>query len=847
MIHHQPDQQLCDDDELIAVLRDGEDAAEHKDVVEHIEQCPRCQKRFDELAAGAQDWSKARQAILNDDPCPENRVGSAKWDYSLRNEGPVAWTESMASQLLSPASHPELLGRLGRYDVERLIGSGGMGIVFKAHDSELNRPVAIKILAPYLSSSGPARKRFAREARAAAAVVHEHVVPIYNVETDRETPFLVMHYIAGESLQGRIDREGGLELCEILRIGMQVASGLSAAHQQGLVHRDIKPSNILMEQGVERALITDFGLARAADDASLTRTGFHPGTPQYMSPEQAAGEQVDARSDLFSLGSVLYTMCTGRPPFRAETSLGVLRRITDVEPRPIREINPTIPDWLCSIISKLMAKKADDRFASAMEVAELLEDCLAHVQQPSTARLPEGLLEKPGSRLSTIRLRKFGVYAMLAVVSSFVLSMLLMQPPEKTPQDDVPATATQAEDVVTKQVFPAEVVNEVHIEHSQPLFGVWTVEKIVSSGEVVPADKAPGEIEFRGNQMIWKRTGKTAGADKVFEFELDMSKSPHWLTFRSQDPKRPQPVLALLDTSGRYQSYQELGNSPGAEEQLPQLRIFSLRDADGNPSAERPTQIGTGEEPGTDLIVLKLKSPFIDTMQVYPIGDAISDSLFVDIPTINAESPASEMVKAKIAAEADLLVKQIEKSFGPCNLIDFDPSSMALVIDHNASAHDKISQFLQLRAPSAKKPIRLSVIGVSSEWMAEKHQEQFERWFGNAKTLSSEEVANVRSWQSTFLQTVGNDVQLTAGKPYTYTPKHSRIPVTIMARHLAQQDSECGMLQVRLDMSGTDGSRTSVVGSLSLDDSGSGLVLHQHGSDNFFWLVVPLFEAHKSN
>ena len=428
MIHQKPDQQLCEDDKLIAVLRDGEDAAQHQEVVEHIEQCPRCQKRFDELAAGAQDWTKARQALLNDDPCSENRVGSAKWDYSLRNEGPVAWTESMASQLLSPASHPELLGRIGRYDVERLIGSGGMGIVFKAHDSELNRPVAIKILAPYLSSSGPARKRFAREARAAAAVVHEHVVPIYNVETEREVPFLVMHYIAGESLQGRIDREGALELCEILRIGMQVASGLSAAHQQGLVHRDIKPSNILMEQGVERALITDFGLARAADDASLTRTGFHPGTPQYMSPEQAAGEQVDARSDLFSLGSVLYTMCTGRPPFRAETSLGVLRRITDVEPRPIREINPNIPEWLCVIISKLMAKRADDRFTSAQEVAELLEDCLAHVQQPTSSPLPSSLVPHAATvRRSVSNVTRTGVMIMLGTLGISLLGMFLWQ------------------------------------------------------------------------------------------------------------------------------------------------------------------------------------------------------------------------------------------------------------------------------------------------------------------------------------------------------------------------------------------------------------------------------------
>ena len=133
----------------------------------------------------------------------------------------------------------------------------------------------------------------------------------------------------------------------------------------------MKPANILLADGIERVKLTDFGLARAADDASLTKTGVIAGTPQYMSPEQARGEPVDQRSDLFSLGSVLYAMCTGRPPFRAETSYGVLRRITDEEPRPIREINPEIPDWLCGIVAKLMSKRPDDRFQSAREVAGL--------------------------------------------------------------------------------------------------------------------------------------------------------------------------------------------------------------------------------------------------------------------------------------------------------------------------------------------------------------------------------------------------------------------------------------------------------------------------------------------
>ena len=221
------------------------------------------------------------------------------------------------------------------------------------------------MLAPHLGSSGAARKRFAREAQAAAAVVHDNVMEIHGVADVQGLPYLVMPYVRGPSLQHRLDEDGPLAVVEILRIGMQAANGLAAAHAQGLVHRDVKPANILLADGVERVKLTDFGLARAADDASLTKTGIIAGTPQYMSPEQARGEPVDQRSDLFSLGSVLYAMCTGRAPFRAETSYGVLRRVTDEEPRAIREINSEIPEWLCQVIARLMAKQPDARFDSA--------------------------------------------------------------------------------------------------------------------------------------------------------------------------------------------------------------------------------------------------------------------------------------------------------------------------------------------------------------------------------------------------------------------------------------------------------------------------------------------------
>ena len=258
-----------------------------------------------------------------------------------------------------------------------MLGQGGSGIVLKAFDEELHRVVAIKVLLPQLAATSPPRKRFLREARCSAAVRHEHVVQIYAVE-DQPIPYLVMEYIAGENLQQKLDRVGPLEVPEVLRIGCEIARGLAAAHAAGLIHRDIKPANILLEDGaVPRVKLTDFGLARTADDASITQSGLIAGTPLYMAPEQARGQALDQRADLFSLGSVLYVMCSGRPPFRASTSLAVLNRVAEDTPRPIREIIPEVPDWLCAIIAKLHAKKPDERFASAHEVAELFACHLA--------------------------------------------------------------------------------------------------------------------------------------------------------------------------------------------------------------------------------------------------------------------------------------------------------------------------------------------------------------------------------------------------------------------------------------------------------------------------------------
>jgi hypothetical protein len=301
-------------------------------------------------------------------------------------EKSAAWTESLP--FLAPCNKPDRIGQLDHYEIIELVGHGGMGAVLRAFDTKLSRVVAVKVMAPELAANPTAVKRFQREATAAAAVHHDHVVTIHSVEPAHKPPYLVMQFVEGQTLQQKIDQKGALDLRQILRIGSQMAAGLAAAHKHGLVHRDVKPANILLENGVERVKITDFGLARAADDLEVTRIGLIAGTPQYMSPEQARGEPIDARSDLFSLGSVLYTMCTGRPAFRAETTLGVLRRVCDDAPRPIREVNPEIPEWLEAIVNKLLAKDPAERLQTAAEVANLLGQHLAHLQQPQSNAAP---------------------------------------------------------------------------------------------------------------------------------------------------------------------------------------------------------------------------------------------------------------------------------------------------------------------------------------------------------------------------------------------------------------------------------------------------------------------------
>jgi eukaryotic-like serine/threonine-protein kinase len=385
----------CDPEQLRRLLDDRLDEPEQDELAAHLESCPGCRRTLDAMAAGTHWWSAAR-AFLAPEPTSEGSK-SLPADEDL--------------SFLAPSEDPTHLGRIGPYEIVEVIGRGGMGVVLKGLDPMLNRFVAIKVLAPELATSATARRRFAREGQAAAAIGHDHIVAIHAVDTSGVLPYLVMQYVPGKSLQERVDRSGPLAVIEIVRIGMQAAQGLAAAHKVGLIHRDIKPSNILLENCIERVKISDFGLARAVDDASLTRSGVVAGTPQYMSPEQARGEPIDHRTDLFSLGSVLYALCTGRPPFRADSTMAVLRRVSDQSPRPIRELNPEIPDWLAAIVAKLHAKDPAERFQTAEEVADLLGRCLVYLREPTRHPLPFPVSRPRKSR------RRLAIAAGLAILT----------------------------------------------------------------------------------------------------------------------------------------------------------------------------------------------------------------------------------------------------------------------------------------------------------------------------------------------------------------------------------------------------------------------------------------------
>jgi serine/threonine protein kinase/WD40 repeat protein len=389
----------------------------------HLDTCRRCQQVLEQL-----DWTASEAWPINltaelaplAEPLRQAMQSLKDSSVQLLTTAGIKGERPLPVSLLWGA--PEE-GWLGPYEIRGVIGRGGMGVVLKAFDPALCRLVAIKVLAPHLAGCSAARRRFAREGRAAAAVSHEHVVAIHAVAEAAGLPYLVMEYVPGISLQERLDRSGPLDARSALRIAIQAAWGLAAAHAQGLVHRDVKPANILLENAVERVKLTDFGLARAVDDARLTQSGMISGTPEYMAPEQARGGPTDHRADLFSLGSVLYAMVTGRTPFHAGTPLAVLQRVCADEPAPVRQLNPAVDAWLANVIAILHAKEPGQRFGSAAELAGVLGQYLTHLEQPAVQPKPPRLARRRGQ--CGRRLKRL---TLLAIAGLLLLAGALLLP-----------------------------------------------------------------------------------------------------------------------------------------------------------------------------------------------------------------------------------------------------------------------------------------------------------------------------------------------------------------------------------------------------------------------------------
>ncbi len=294
-----------------------------------------------------------------------------------------------------------------------------MGMVLQAEDPMLKRTVALKVMRPELAASGDARERFLRKAQATAAIEHPHIIHVYQVAEDRGVPYLAMPFLKGEAMDVRLKRKRRLSVPEVIALGKQIAEGLSAAHKNGLIHRDIKPGNIWLEpRDAERAggsfswvKILDFGLARAlaGDDVNLTKTGAILGTPAYMAPEQAKGEKVDARCDLFSLGAVLYRMLTGEMPFKGSDTIAILMALATEEPRPPSELNANVPANLSALVMRLLAKDPNKRPASARVVADelaALGDCETRRAEPREGPV-EGAHPSPGPSRGSAR-REWG-------------------------------------------------------------------------------------------------------------------------------------------------------------------------------------------------------------------------------------------------------------------------------------------------------------------------------------------------------------------------------------------------------------------------------------------------------
>lgn len=366
------------------------------------------------------------ERLPSGDATPASASMSQNASTPMQDQILTQWELAWVSQWLGPTSDPRAMGRIGMFEALEVIGTGGTGVVFLAREPSLGREVAIKVLSPHMARIEVARQRFEREARATAGLVHENIIPIYQISEWRGLPYLVMQHFPESSLETLLKRDGKISLDRALLLALQIAQGLAQAHAKEIIHRDIKPANILLANEGRRAILTDFGLAQAKDDLALTCSGILAGTPHFMSPEQARGEVVDARSDLYSLGCVLFAMVAGHPPLHTESESGAIQRLASGDLPSLREAASSPADWLVAFVDSLLDPSKENRPANAETVVAWLSQSIAHLNDPTTNPTPAPFLSST-SRYSSKSRTWYITRAGLVAAGLLLLAGLLSQ------------------------------------------------------------------------------------------------------------------------------------------------------------------------------------------------------------------------------------------------------------------------------------------------------------------------------------------------------------------------------------------------------------------------------------
>ncbi len=560
----------------------------------HLDDCENCQAAIEAMAT-SQFHSDQIAGILKRSGTVASPVSNTRGAQSglLRSDEGAEGTYSpdhrhaLFLSCLSPTDNPDSLGRIGTLEIRGVIGHGGAGIVYKAIDPALGRTVAVKLLNP-ATASDEARARFSREARAMAAITHENVLPVHAVSQHHELPYLVTEYVPGGTLAQRLAVRGRLELIETVRVGLQIARGLAAAHRQGVVHRDVKPSNILLDPGIDRVRVADFGLARAVNEHTSTESGKLMGTPQFMSPEQVQGGAVSFSSDLFSLGCVLFQCCTGHPPFAGDSIYSIMQKITNEEAPSARQECADVPEWLDCLIRRLHSRRPNDRFENADAVAEILEAELLFLQQATLVPQPERKwLPIKAARTTGIR-KLSGKTVMTATGIVLTIGLIATQFIYDGENNREPHIADSS---------PTDQSGVAHVESSQdersrvvtlrPELQSWadqlvaaTDHREVAFGIAPKLSKLPNDDSLAIAHAAWPRmleSGTRTGLLKEFQF--------------SSHPKVLQILhLGMTDTDTEVRRYA-----------ANYLQEFALRDFDGDEKGYNAWYAVYGKRPLADV------------------------------------------------------------------------------------------------------------------------------------------------------------------------------------------------------------------------------------------------------